>query len=339
MLCKLTLLTTACIGFSVGVSQARADDGKELQAKAKKLFGVLEPVPEDRLNSAEVKLGRSLFWDQRASADGKTSCASCHLPSDWGADRRTASRRATGSLTKRNSQTVFNAMGQSGLRWTADRKTGAIQAQGSLTGSLGMPSADAGLAKLRELGYEQLFAKAYPDAKDPLTLENYGKAIEAYEATLVTPAPFDNYLAGDEAALNAQQQAGLQAFISTGCADCHNGPLLGGGELAKFGIEKDYWLATGSKPVDTGRFGSTNDEADRYVFRVAQLRNIAKTGPYFHDGSVKQLDKAVAVMGEVQLGKRLSDKEVADLVAFLESLTGDVPKQFAPPAEFPGQPQ
>ena len=219
------------------------------------------------------------------------------------------------------------------LRWLGDRANGAEQAEGSITGSMGFAAKEDVLPVLRTFGYEAAFRSAFSNDAEPLSTRNYGRAIEAYEATLVTPAPFDRFLAGDASALDARQKAGLRLFIESGCASCHNGTLLGGNALQRFGIVKDYWLATGSDKVDTGRQAITRNEADRYVFRVPMLRNVAKTAPYFHDGSVATLDAAVRVMAALQLGQTLTELEVGSIVAFLESLTGDVPVHYAPPRE------
>jgi cytochrome c peroxidase len=285
--------------------------------------------------SAQAELGRTLYWDARVSLDGKTSCASCHPAADWGADRRRFSPDARGELTSRHSPTVFNSASQPMIRWLADRKDAADQAEGSLTGSLGFPSKEAALKKLRELDYAMPFRSAFPRDAEPLSTRNYGLAVQAYEATLATPAPLDRFLAGDDGALSERQKAGLRAFLSTGCAACHNGPQLGGAMLSRFGIVKDYWLETGSKKPDAGRYAVTKKEADRYVFRVPMLRNIAKTAPYFHDGSVETLERAVRVMASVQLGRTLDERTVGELVSFLEALTGEVPSNYAPPGKKP----
>jgi cytochrome c peroxidase len=184
---------------------------------------------------------------------------------------------------------------------------------------------------LRKLDYEAAFRAAFPDETEPLSARNYGRAIAAYEASLVTPAPFDRFVAGDAAALDARQKVGLRLFIERGCANCHHGPLLGGATLQRFGIVKDYWLATGSTKIDEGRYALTKKDEDRHVFRVPMLRNVAKTAPYFHDGSVATLDAAVRVMAAVQLGQSLRDDETAAIVAFLDALTGDVPAHYASP--------
>jgi len=315
-----------------GLAAAAEVEDQALRVQALQLFGRLESPAPATLSSAEVRLGRMLFWDTRASLDGKTACASCHAAADWGADRRQFSPDARGELTPRQSPTVFNAGSQPGLRWLADRKTLAQQAEGSITGSMGFKTKEAGIAKLHELRYDEAFRAAYAGDADPVSVRNYGRAIAAYEATLVTPAPFDRFLAGDDHAMSARQKAGLRTFIATGCAACHNGALLGGTQLQKFGLAKDYWTETGSPKPDVGRYAVTKKEEDKYVFRVAMLRNVARTAPYFHDGSVGTLPRAVAVMGRVQLGKTLDEQEVASIAAFLESLTGDVPEHYGPPA-------
>jgi cytochrome c peroxidase len=312
------------------IATAASEDAK-LRAMANATFGRIEAPAPARLNTAEVALGRALFWDTRASLDGKTACASCHPATDFGADRRRGSVDARGDVTSRNSPTVFNAMPLPGLRWLSDRKTGADQAEGSITGSMGFKTKDDGVAKLVELRYHDQFKAAYPDEANPLTAKNYGRALQAYQATLATPAPFDAFLAGADRAMTERQKAGLRAFVETGCAGCHNGKGVGGEQLRKFGLVKDYWSETGSAKPDVGRFSVTKKEEDKYVFRVPSLRNVARTAPYFHDGSVDTLERAVKIMGRVQLGKELDDNTVALIGAFLESLTGEVPAHYAPP--------
>ena len=115
--------------------------------------------------------------------------------------------------------------------------------------------------------------------------------------------------------------------MEVNCTTCHNGVNLGAHSFQKFGLMADYWEHTGSEKVDEGRFAVTEDEADRYVFRVASLRNVAGTAPYFHDGSVESLEEAIQVMVNVQLGLDLSDEEIESLAAFLETLSGEVPPE------------
>lgn len=320
----------------VPFASAADEEDAALRKQALGLFGRLEAPSTASLASPEVTLGRALFWDTRLSSDGKTACASCHAAADWGADRRRLSVDARGELTSRNSPTIFNVMALPGLRWLADRKSGADQAEGSMTGSMGFKTREAAVAKLAELQYGDAFHAAYPSEANALNAKNYGRALQAYQATLVTPAPFDRFLAGDDRAITERQKVGLRAFMATGCGGCHNGALFGGTQLQKFGMVKAYWTETGSAKPDTGRFSMTKKEEDRYVFRVATLRNVARTAPYFHDGSVDTLDRAVRVMGAVQLGRTLDDATVALITAFLESLTGDVPAHYAQPTRLPG---
>src|SRR5689334_14337660 len=229
---------------ALAAAGAHADES--LRREALGLFGRLQAPAA---TTPQAELGRALFWDPRVPPDGKPSCGSCHEARDWGADRRRFSPDARGELTSRHSPTVFNATAQPALRWLGDRKTAADQAEGSLTGSLGFASKPVALEKLRALDYAAPFRKAYPEQAEPMTTANYGRAVEAYEATLVTPAPFDRFLAGDDGALDARQQAGLRVFMATGCAGCHNGALLGGASNQRFGVVKDYWLETGSSKV------------------------------------------------------------------------------------------
>jgi len=334
----MKFLACWAVAASVVLATAYATPAPDdnLRQSSLALFGTVAPVSDAETASAQAQLGRALFWDTRLSLDGKTACASCHTAQDWSADRRQFSVNAKGQLTTLHSQPMFMAQDQVSLRWYGDRKDGAHQAERSLTGSMGFDSAQKVVPLLRTLQYEAAFRAAFGADGDVVTPANYAQALMAYQRTLRTPAPFDAFLRGDASALGARERAGLQTFMATGCAGCHNGPLLGGGSLQKFGVVKDYWLATGSKAVDIGRASVTKQDQDKYVFRVPMLRNVEKTAPYFHDGSVATLDRAVRVMAEVQLGREVSDGDVADIVAFLASLTGPLPAHYAPPAAFPG---
>lgn len=329
-------LCLSILGIAVAAAAEPRSPGR-LQAEALEAFGALEPASLEEIQSPRARLGRFLFWDPRLSANGTTACASCHLAADWGADARPLSRDARGKDTSRHSQTVFNAMLQPALRWTGDRTSGAHQAERSLTGSMGFTHATNVIPVLKQNGYEDLFRTAWPEVQQPINPTHYAQALQSYQATLVTPAPFDRFLQGDHTALGPPQLAGLQVFLDRGCADCHDGPLLGGRKLRRFGVKQPYWEATGSPKQDPGLFETTRDEADRNTFRVSMLRNIARTAPYFHDGSVSELREAVQVMAQVQGGLRLAASEAEAVVAFLEALTGTAPEHFAPPLRFPGQ--
>jgi cytochrome c peroxidase len=330
---RLQRLVAGILFFALALAAWPAAADEQLRREAAALFGRVDAAPAAVRGRAEAELGRALFWDARISGDAKTSCASCHSMADWAADRRPVPVDARGKPMPRHAPTVFNSMHQPMLRWLGDRKSGAELAEGLLTGPMGFATKEQAIERLGELGYARAFRAAYPAAEQPLSARNYALAVEAYMATLSTPAPFDRFLAGEDAALSARQKAGLRAFVGTGCAGCHNGPLFGGTTLQRFGLTRDYWLETGSKSVDPGLYALTKREEDRYRFRVPMLRNVAKTAPYFHDGSTDRLERAVSIMATVQLGRTLDQATAADIAAFLESLTGEAPSHFAPPRD------
>ena len=318
-----------------------ADSGDaDLLNRAQAIFKALPAdagTPDRPLTPARVELGRALFFETRVSTDGRGSCAECHQPSFYGTDALATSIGIRGKDLPRNVPTVFNTALQFLQHYGGNRADVEEQAVKALVSPLAYGNADyaAAEARLRALPYRPMFEAAFPGQSEPVTTENWGLAIGAYERTLITPAPFDRFLKGDTGALDAKAKRGLDKFMTVGCAGCHSGVTVGGQMFQKFGLTQDYWLATGSveqpllKGRDKGRFHDTKNEADAFMFKVQQLRNVAVTPPYFHDGSVAKLDDAVRVMAKLQLGRELPDADVADIVAFLESLTGEVPANFA----------
>lgn len=336
----MTLAATSILSL-ITVSHAQDTD---LRARAAAIFKPLPTAmttPDNPITPEKVALGRMLFFDTRVSEDGTVSCARCHPSSLYGTDGLQKPIGAEHRVNPRNAPTVLNAALQISAHWRGDRKSVEDQATQALVGppSFGNPSYEAAMARLKAIpGYQPLFAKAFPDQADPVTPENWGKAIGAYERTLVTPSPFDRYLAGDDAALSVDEKAGLREFMQVGCITCHNGVGVGGGMYQKFGLVEDYWKATASASIDKGRFDVTKDPADMYVFKVPSLRNVAMTPPYFHDGSVATLPEAVRVMGRVQLGRALTGEQIGRIVAFLQSLTGSLPDGFATAPVLPPSP-
>ena len=337
--CRSTTMIFLAMILLAWQSAWAADQALLTQARA--LFKPLPtemPSPENPITPEKVALGRLLFFETRASVDGTVSCSRCHLSSLYGTDALPKAIGAGGRLNPRNAPTVLNAALQFVAHWRGDRKSVEDQAVQALVGppSFGNPNYESAMAKLKEIpGYAALFAKAFPAEKDPVTPDTWGKAIGAYERTLVTPSPFDAYLAGDDKVLSTAAEAGLREFVQTGCTTCHNGVGIGGGMFQKFGLLEDYWKATGSAQIDKGRFDVTQNAADTYVFKVPSLRNVAMTPPYFHDGSVATLPEAVRVMARVQLGKTLTEAQVNGIVAFLDSLTGKLPAGFTEVLELP----
>ncbi len=151
-------------------------------------------------------------------------------------------------------------------------------------------------------------------------------ALAAFERTLLTYSRFDQYLQGDREALTVDEKAGLELFMKLGCGACHNGVTAGGHAFRKFGLNESYWVHTKSGTIDEGRAGLTGDDEDKYYFKVAALRNVAETGPYFHDGSVESLEEALVIMARVQIGAELTDRQAAQMADFLGTLTGELPE-------------
>lgn len=342
-----TIAALLALTMAAGVTLVTAEDtDRGLHERA---LGVFKPLPdtahaEDFPHSqARVELGRKLFFETRVSADGRTSCATCHSPSHYGTDALPQSIGVNGQTLPRNAHTVFNTALLVAQHYGGNRVSVEEQAMKALTSPLayGNRSYEEAEAKLRALGYQPLFDASFPNEKVAVTAEHWGVAVGAFERSLLTPAPFDRYLKGDLRAISVEAKLGLDKFISYGCAGCHNGSTAGGHSFQKFGLTEDYWNATGSVEIahfkgrDQGKFHDTGKEADRWIFKVPQLRNVAMTPPYFHDGSVANLDDAVRVMARLQLGRQLLDDDVRHIVAFLETLTGEVPANFAQAPQLP----
>jgi cytochrome c peroxidase len=330
----LLLGTCVIVGvFSAGAAEA-PDANRQLLTDAQKQ---LQPLPKDGateefpLTPERVSLGRKLFFDPRMSGDGTVSCNRCHLAALYGTDALPKSIGAHDLHAPRNASTVFNTGIYIAQHWRGEMRTVEEQAQRALSGpAFGNPDGATALKRIKAIpGYSELFEKAFPNESAPVSEVNWGKAIGAFERTLMTPSRFDDYLRGKRDALTESERKGLRLFLDTGCADCHSGAGLGGSSFEKFGVVEDYWEATGSKDIDVGRMEVTKKESDKHVFKVPGLRNVEMTPPYFHDGSVKTLPEAVRIMARVQLGKTLSDDDTTGIVTFLKSLTGAVPKDFA----------
>lgn len=291
--------------------------------------GAFQPLPdaavaaEHPLTPEKIALGKSLYMDTRLSKNNKLSCNSCHNISTFGVDNEPTSPGHEGTRGGRNSPSSFNAALHIAQFWDGRAKDVETQALGPILNpiEMGMESETKVVEKLKkDPKTVAAFKAAFPGQADPLTYKNIGEAIGAFERTLITPSRFDLYLKGDEAALTDAEKAGGKLFVQTGCTACHMGSTLGGQLYQKLGLVKDY------PTTDLGRFEVTKNEGDKKLFKVPSLRNVAKTSPYFHDGSVKTLEEAVSKMAEYQLGKNLSNEEIASIVTFLNSLTGTLPE-------------
>lgn len=312
------------------------------EAKAAALLtsakAVFQPLPEFmekggvRATDDQINLGRTLYYETRLSKSQTISCNSCHDLARFGVDGNPTSPGHKGQLGGRNSPTSLNAALHIAQFWDGRAADVEAQAKGPVLnpGEMAMKDEASVVAVLKSIpAYEEMFRKAFPDQPDPITYDHMADAIGAFERGLVTPSPFDRFLEGDLKALSPEQQAGLSTFMSTGCTACHSGVGVGGAGYFKLGQAVPYETA------DLGRFELTKNEADKYVFKAPGLRNITKTGPYFHDGSITTLESAVTLMGKHQLGRDLDAKAVGEIVAFLGALEGTVNADYVKAPELP----
>ena len=313
----LSLLATSTVPM---VAQSPSD-------VRKKALEVISPLPDKMPGSesdspALVALGKKLYFEKRLSANNSQSCNSCHQVDGGksGVDLEPTSPGAFGKRGGRNSPTTLNAGFHLAQFWDGRAADLAAQAKGPILnpGEMAMPSEAAVIEKLSAIpAYPKAFAKAFPGEANALTYDNLAKAIAAFERTLVTHDRADDFLKGNDKALTAAEQKGLETFISVGCTTCHNGPAIGGNGFRKVGAVNPY-----KNLADKGRIEVTKEEEDLHVFKVPSLRNVALTAPYFHDGAMKSLSEAVREMAWLQLGQKLGDDQVQSIVTFLRALNG-----------------
>lgn len=330
--------------------QQAADDAASLQIENEigdRVRAMYQPLPasadnpENPLTAAKVRLGKILYFDTRLSKDGTQSCNTCHNMDTYGVDNLAVSPGDNGGNGVRNSPTVLNSAFHTTQFWDGRAKDVEEQAGMPITNPVEMaiPSEDFLVERLSGVDmYTTMFAEVYPEEAKPLTFKNIARSLAAFERTLITPSKWDDYLSGSADALTLAEKRGLKTFIESGCVTCHTGQLLGGSMLQKFGVYENYWEYTKSTLIDEGRFEVTQNEADKYIFKVPSLRNITETHPYFHDGSVADLGEAVKIMAKVSLNKDLTDDETKDIVAFLGALRGEVTEEMSSmPVELMGK--
>jgi cytochrome c peroxidase len=290
----------------------------------------IQPIRTESLEPRRVALGKRLFHDTRLSRDNTVSCAHCHDLTSGGVDGRARSRGIGGRQGDRNAPTVFNCGLNYRQFWDGRAATIEAQIDGPVQAKAEM---DANwpevVSKLRrDMGYVADFRAVYPEGIQPHTIRD---AIAMFERSLTTPGSrFDHYLWGDTSALTPRERKGYRLFKDYGCVACHQGVNVGGNMRQPFGVmvaparlQKDtvpksrrYFQWTESA------IASEESEASQPLYKVPGLRNVARTAPYFHDGSVSTLTQAVEMMGLSQLGRELAPPEVEALVAFLQTLTG-----------------
>jgi cytochrome c peroxidase len=309
-----------CAPLLVGAQTVRINGG------ALKLFRPLPPAVSSDANpltADKVDLGRTLYSDLRLSRNRDISCNTCHPLDRYGVDGTPVSTGDRGRKGARNAPSVYNAAGHFAQFWDARAPDVEQQAKGPLLNpdEMAMPSEAGLVAVLASIPeYVSMFRRAFPGDANPVTFDNLARALGAFERLLITPSRWDRFLRGDQGALAAAEKAGFNKFVESGCAACHYGPYVGGNALQKAGMMR-AWPNT----ADAGRQRVTGKESDRFLFKVPSLRNIARTAPYFHDGSARTLDEAIRTMALYQVGKNLAEADVRSIAAWLESLTGEIP--------------
>ncbi len=307
----------------LATSTILAADADLLISRANRYFSPLpDAMPGSENDTAQrIALGRKLYFEKRLSVNDTQSCASCHRLEDGfaGVDNLPTSPGARGEQGTRNSPTVLNAGWQDSQFWDGRAEDLVEQAKGPILNQIemGMPDEQAVENKIRDIAeYRTAFAAAFPGDEPSITYQNIAEAIAAFERTLITPSRFDDFMNGDADALSKAEKRGLETFIKVDCKTCHDGILLGGETFEPLGKENPY-----ENQADKGIYELTKDENDHMVFKVAALRNVALTAPYFHDGKINTLEEAVRKMARLQLDEELTDQQVSDITSFLKALT------------------
>jgi cytochrome c peroxidase len=333
ILAAIAILACGACNKSPGKHESAGVDIDPVKLKMFQPLPEMVPSSSNQITDEKVALGRMLYYELRLSKSQKISCNSCHMLDKFGVDGQATSDGHNGRKGDRNAPTVYNAAGHFVQFWDGRAADVEEQAKGPVMNPLemAMPSAKEVAVVLKSMPeYVQAFQKAFPDEKDPVTYENMAKAIGAFERKLITPSRWDKFLQGDSQALSDQEKAGFNTFMETGCQACHSGAYVGGNMYQKLGLVKTW-----PDSSDLGREKITKNEADRLVFKVPGLRNIAQTTPYYHNGKVENLEQAVSRMAEYQLGKNLEEAQVRSIVAWLKTLTGNIPTEYIKPPVLP----
>lgn len=289
---------------------------------------------ENPFTEEKAALGRMLFYETRLSKEKNISCNSCHPLDRYGADGAATSTGHRGQRGSRNAPTVYFAAGHKLQFWDGRAKDVEEQAKGPMMNPVEMAMGGGKDVEqtLRSIpGYAAAFGKAFPGEVQPVTLDNAARAIGAFERKLIAPSRWDRFLQGEKTALTREEQAGFLAFYKAGCVVCHSGAYVGGRVFQKLGVFKSW-----PHQNDLGRFALTKKDSDRQLFKAPSLRNVEKTAPYLHDGSIPTLEQAVRIMAEYQVERPVTESEMKKIVAWLKSLTGDLPTAYiAPPSQMP----
>ena len=339
------LVPLSCVGCQnepvkhtkhVAANTPAAPTGVVVDSAKLSLFAALPdkaPASNNLPSDEKIALGRVLYHDARLSKGHDVSCNSCHDLSKVGVDGTDYSLGDGKKKQARNTPTIYNAALGATQYWDGHFETIEEATRSMLVDPAVMAGADKRIVDtLKSIPeYVDAFKKAYPDATDPVTLDGTVNAIAAFTRTLLTPAPWDQFLKGEQSALTDDQKKGFTKFVDVGCPTCHVGPLVGATMFQKLGKEKPW-----PNQSDKGRSTVTKSPSDDMMFKVASLRNVEHTAPYFHDASAKTLEEAVKTMAALQLAKDLSEDDVKSIAGWLKTLSGTVPEGMeAKPPEYP----
>ena len=315
-------------GATTGAASKPGGKIPKFDPEQTRLFQPIPPGVEKPELDEATRLGQMLFWDPRVSGSGKVACVTCHDFSKAGADGATTSAAKAGAIgsSVRNTPTVFNGGGSFAQGWDAAKSTTEELATAHTLDPavMGITDEKKLVAVLQGIpAYVAAFKKAFPDDSPSISGETYGKAVGGFTKKLFARARWDRFLEGDPSALNDEERSGFAMFVEAGCTSCHQGKYIGASQLQKLGMARPWPPPAGADP---GRFAISKQEMDRGMWKVPSLRNVTRTGPYLHDGSIASLAEVTKLMARHQVGKEITDEQAGAIVKFLGTLEGDPPK-------------
>jgi len=312
----LSALTAASLMASSLVNQAKEAGLTAIPESNLELLKLIDN-PKNPITDEKVELGKKLYFDPRLSKSGLISCNTCHNLAEGGDDGVAAAigHKWTANPHHLNSPTVYNAVFFSSQFWDGRDPDLEKQAQGPIQAAPEMAATPTHVVSTVTSmpAYVNDFKSAY-GKNVRIDFETITNTIGLFERTLVTPSRFDDFLNGDDKAMNSKEKEGLKTFIDKGCVTCHNGIALGG-TMQAFEITAEY------KHRDLGDFKGDKDG----LVKVPTLRNITQTAPYYHNGGIWSLKEAIVEMGRTQLGMKITDKEATSIETFFNALDGRKP--------------
>lgn len=303
----------------------------------KNLIPYLSVLEKDEVHLKKEKdkidLGRVLFYDKRLTVNSDISCNSCHDLKNYGTNGELYKKQREEGTTYRDVPSIYNLGKFILFNWDGSHKTLEGQTASALKNKheMNIESSEEMIKRLKAIsGYSDLFKKAFPDEEDAITEGNLVKALTEFQRGLVTIAPIDKFLKGDDKALTEKQLKGAYLFDQKSCFACHTGANFGGQMVIKLGITQPW-----PNQEDTGYYKVSGDPKHKMTFRVSPLRNISKTAPYFHDASSKRMWDAIRKMSQYELGQIISVDEVLMIQEFFKCLTGEIPEKYIEKPKMP----